>query len=236
MTSVIAWRHVAFETLGTLERLFTQRGWTYSYLDIPTANLNAFDPLAPDLLVILGGPISVNDEVNYPFLPQEIALLKKRLAADKPTLGICLGAQLIARALGSRVYPGTAKEIGWSPLLLTVAGQASPIKYLAAQHTFMFHWHGETFDLPKDAVLLAGTETCLHQAFAWGQNTLAFQCHPEVRVNELENWFVGHALEIETSPAINVRKLRTDAHRYGRALEQQGEACFNQWLDGLGIA
>src|SRR6266700_2485060 len=108
MATVAAWRHVAFETLGTLERLFAARGWKQSYLDIPTADLASVDPLAPDLLVVLGGPISVNDTVDYPFLPQELALLQRRLAADKPTLGICLGAQLIARALGASVRPATA--------------------------------------------------------------------------------------------------------------------------------
>ena len=235
MTSVAAWRHVAFETLGTLERLFGERGWTHSYLDIPTADLTRVDPLAADLLVVLGGPITATDDANFPFLAREAELLKQRIAADKPTLGICLGAQLIARALGAALYKGPAKEIGWGPLLLTAAGTASPIKYLAAEHTFMFHWHGDTFDLPKGAVLLAGTETCLHQAFSFGQNTLAFQCHPEVRVEELENWFVGHVHEIETSSRTNVRKLRADSHRYAPTLEKQGAACFNQWLDGLGL-
>ncbi len=234
MTSVQAWRHVAFEGLGTLEQLFKERGWTQSYLDIPDADLSHVDPLAPDLLVVLGGPISANDELNYPFVAREIAMLRQRIAADKPTLGICLGAQMIARALGAAVYAGPAKEVGWGPLLLTAAGMASPVKYLAAEHTFMFHWHGETFDLPKGAVLLAGTETCLHQAFSHGKNTLAFQCHPEVRLNELESWFVGHAVEIGVSRT-NVRKLRADSRRFGPALETQGAACFNQWLDGLGL-
>src|SRR4051812_16822288 len=139
MTSVAAWRHVAFETLGTLERLSKDRGWTHSYLDIPTADMARVDPLAPDLLVVLGGPITATDDANFPFLARETELLKQRIAADKPTLGICLGAQLIARALGAAVYPGPAKEIGWGPLLLTAAGTASPVKYLAAEHTFMFH-------------------------------------------------------------------------------------------------
>ena len=98
MTSVVALRHVAFETLGTLEGLFAKRGWNVSYVDVPTANLASFDSLKPDLLIVLGGPITATDDLNYPFLAQEVDILKKRLAADKPTLGICLGAQLIARA------------------------------------------------------------------------------------------------------------------------------------------
>jgi GMP synthase (glutamine-hydrolysing) len=179
-------RHVAFETLGILEELFAKRGWTYAYVDVPTVDLASFDALKPDLLVVLGGPIGVNDTKDYPFLIHELAILKRRLEADKPTLGICLGAQLIAKALGAEVYKGPEPEIGWKPLLLTAAGQASPVRHLTATKTFMFHWHGDTFNLPKGATLLAGTEVCLHQAFAWGKATLAFQCHPEVRARELE--------------------------------------------------
>ena len=236
MISVVALRHVAFENLGVLEDIFAKRKWKTTYIEVPTADLSKLDPLKPDLLVILGGPIGVNQDQDYPFIAQELALLQQRLDADKPTLGICLGAQLIARSLGAEVYRGT-KEIGWMPLLLTAAGQAAPTRHLAAHHTFMFHWHGETFDLPKGATLLAGTEACHHQAFSWGKGTLAFQCHPEVRHADLESWFVGHAVEIEAaSAAFTVRKLRRDSFRYGPTLERQGTACFNEWLDALKLA
>jgi len=233
MTTVAAIRHVAFEDLGTLEDAFAARKWKVNYIDAPVADWTAFDPLKPDLLVVLGGPIGVYDDNIYPFLTAEITAIKKRLEADKPTLGICLGAQLIARALGARVYPNPEKELGWGPLLLTAKGQASPVRHLAAEHTFMLHWHGDTFDLPEGAVLLAGTEVCLHQAFAWGKATLAFQCHPEVRARDLEKWFVGHAVEIQATPGVNVPFLRRETGRYGAALERQGMLCFDEWLDSL---
>ena len=97
----------------------------------------------------------------------------------------------MAAALGARVYSSGIKEIGWSALNLTDLGAGSSLT--ALQSVPVLHWHGDTFDLPQGAVLLAGTETCLHQAFMWGTHTLAFQCHPEVRVAELENWYVGDA-------------------------------------------
>ena len=97
----------------------------------------------------------------------------------------------------------------------------------------MFHWHGDTFDLPDDAVLLAGTAICPHQAFAWGRATLGFQCHPEVRVADLEKWFVGHAVEIAATRGLNVPSLRGHSQRYGAALERQAKACFDEWLDKL---
>jgi len=96
------------------------------------------------LLIILGGPISVNDADIFPFLDIEINLLKQRVAADKPTLGICLGAQLIASALGAKVYSGNEKEIGWYGLKLTTEGKQSALRYLSAEHCSMLHWHGET--------------------------------------------------------------------------------------------
>src|SRR5882757_5976683 len=100
MTSVTALRHVAFEDLGSLEEIFAARQWPVTYIEAAVADWANFDPLAPDLLVVLGGPIGVNDVAAYPFLKPEIAAIKRRLEADKPTLGICLGAQLVASALG----------------------------------------------------------------------------------------------------------------------------------------
>lgn len=233
MVSVTALRHVAFEDLGILEDLFAARGWKVTYVEAPVADWSTFDPLAPDLLVILGGPIGVYEEGIYPFLTAEIAAIQARLEADKPTLGLCLGAQLIAKALGAPVYPGVEKEIGWKPLLITAAGAAGPARHLAAEHTFMFHWHGDTFDLPEGAVLLASTEACPHQVYSWGKATLAFQCHPEVRARDLEKWFVGHAVEIAAAKATNVPHLRDGTRRYGAALEQQGKKLFGEWLDSL---
>jgi len=228
-------RHVAFEDLGVLAELFAKRGWSIEYIEAPIANWGNFDPLAPDLLVVLGGPIGVYEDDLYPFLKDELAAIRKRVKADKPTLGICLGAQLIAGALGARVYPNREKEIGWSPLILSVAGYKSPVRHIGPEHTFMFHWHGDTFDLPADATLLAGTGICLHQVFSWGKNVLAFQCHPEVLGRDLEKWYVGHAVEIAATQGAHAKTLRADAKRYAGSLERQARLCFNEWLDGLGL-
>lgn len=178
MSDVITIRHVCFEDLGSFAEVPAERGLSPRYLDAGIDDLAALDPLEPKLLMILGGPIGANDAVDYPFLRHELALLERRLAADLPTLGICLGAQPIAQALGGAVYPGQAKEIGWQPLELTAAGRASPLRHLDAVPTSMLHWHGDTFDLPPGATLLASTPTprCRRQAFAWGQATLALQC------------------------------------------------------------
>lgn len=234
MTSVAAIRHVAFEDLGTLASVLSLRGAALRYLEAGVDSLANFDACAPDLLVILGGPIGAYEDSVYPFLNDEIRILEQRLHAALPTLGICLGAQLMARALGARVYPGPAKEIGWSPLTLTESARASPVRHLAGDKTSMLHWHGDTFDLPKDATLLASTDLYQHQAFSWGPAALAFQCHPEARTADLERWFIGHACEL-SGAGLSVPRLRHETARFGPNLETQGANCFADWLDAVGI-
>jgi GMP synthase (glutamine-hydrolysing) len=233
--NVLAIRHVAFEDLGILEDIFTARGWSYRYHEAGTQSWATLDPLSDDLVVVLGGPVAVYDAHLYPFITEELKFLEQRLAARKATLGLCLGAQLIAKALGARVYPAAVKEIGWSPLQLKGPGHTSPCKWFSAEYAFMFHWHGDTFDLPDDAVLLASTGNCPNQVFVWNDVVLAFQCHPEVRARDLENWFIGHAVEIAATPGVNARLLREDTRRYGPALEKQGRLCFEEWLNSLKI-
>src|SRR4029077_8332016 len=137
----LAVRHVAFEDLGLLGPLVSARGYDVRYHD---AGIDRFDGdtlIAPDLVIVLGGPIGVYEADAYPFITGEIAAIAGRLAANKPMLGICLGAQLMAAALGARVAPGPVKEIGWAPLSLTAAGQASVLAPLGTNP--VLHWHGD---------------------------------------------------------------------------------------------
>ena len=227
-------RHLAFEDLGSFATVLLSNDYQINYYEAAdfaakANDLLEIDSLADDLLIILGGPISVNDSDMFPFIGAEIALLKHRMAANKPTLGICLGAQLIASALGSDIYSGNVKEIGWSDLYLTSAGEQSSLRYLQAEHCSMLHWHGETFDLPDGAELLASTEHYLNQAFRYGK-TLALQFHPEVNQHDMEKWFVGHIGEISQTEGVSVAQLRADTHQYANRLEVQSELFFNSWL------
>jgi len=231
---VLAIRHVHFEDLGSLERVLGDRGWPVRYLDVGFARIEAPDPVAASLMVVLGGPIGAYDDDRYPSVAPLLSMIEKRIAAGLPTLGICLGAQLIARALGARVYPSPSgqAEIGWSPLTLTDAGRASPLRHLDGAQTSMLHWHGDTFDLPAGATLLASTPACRHQAFAWGKHVLGLQCHPEIRTDRFEPWLIGHASELATH-GIDPRQLRADTARLGPALELAAWRTFDEWLSGL---
>ena len=225
-------RHLAFEDLGILADVLARRGFEIGYFDAGVDDLASIDPLDGDLLIVLGGPISSNDEDEYPFLETEIDLLRRRIAADRPTLGICLGAQLIARALGARVYPGTVKEIGWSPLRLTPAARATPMQYLGGANMSVLHWHGETFDLPEGAVHLASSDKYPNQAFMVGR-TLALQFHAEVTATGLEQWFIGHTGEIHQTDGISVKQLRADTAIHAEAMRHQGAVFFEHWLQSV---
>ena len=145
------------------------------------------------------------------------------------TLGICLGAQLIARALGADVYPGGRKEIGWSELQLSPAGLQSPLRHLAGVP--VLHWHGDTFDLPAGAELLASSALYPHQAFRVGPNILGLQFHPEALTREFERWLIGHGGEL-ASAGLDVPTLREQARQHGPALERAGQALLRDWVAG----
>ncbi|SFN11105.1 GMP synthase (glutamine-hydrolysing) [Formivibrio citricus] len=231
--SRVVWviRHLAFEDLGSLSILFAERGLAVRYLEAGVDSLAGLSQAGQgDLLVVLGGPIGVYETAAYPWLAEEIEVVGDWLRQGRATLGICLGAQLMAAALGAKVYPGYGKEIGWAPLALTEAGKASPVRHLAGELTDMLHWHGDTFDLPDGATLLASSALYPNQVYAWGEKALAFQCHPEFDHARVEQWLIGHAGELNAIK-MDLQSLRQQSHAMGERLTQQARACLAEWLD-----
>lgn len=169
-------QHVEFEGLGIIEDSLRARG-----IEVSGTRLYAGDALPElddvDLLIIMGGPMSVNDEAELPWLATEKAFIRRALTEDKRVLGVCLGAQLIASALGQRVYPGVEREIGWFPVRGNTHHNGAAFRFPGSVE--VLHWHGETFDLPAGAVLLASSAGCRHQAFQLGRSVIGLQFHLE---------------------------------------------------------
>ena len=183
-------------------------------------------------MIVLGGPIGVYETAAYPFLTREIQLVERRLNKGRATLGICLGSQIMARALGARVYQGHTKEIGWGNVQLTNEGRASCLKTLAGDKAKVLHWHGDTFDLPDQAALLASTALYPNQAFAYGSRALALQFHAEVDERHLEEWYVGHAVELATC-GVSIPDLRKSTAAAAKRARAQAVTIFGHWLRTL---
>lgn len=230
----IAIRHVHFEDCGSLVEALLERNVGIRYIDVGRHELTEIDAGGADLIVGLGGPVSVYDERRYPWIRDELALFERCVQLGKPVLGICLGAQMLARVLGARVYPGPVKELGWKPLTLTEAGRDSLIAPLGSESTSMLHWHGDTFDLPGGATLLASTAEVPNQVFSW-RNTLAFQCHPEVKGEDFERWLIGHSAEIDATAGASVTQLREATARHAPLLTRQASRVFRDWLVQVGL-
>lgn len=232
MKSAVAIRHVHFEDLGIFERPLQRAGYQIYYLDAGLHELGNLDPQAADILFVLGAPIGAGETEQYPFLKAEYTLIRERLAADRPLMGICLGAQLMAATSGQKVYPCGHKEIGFAPLTLTGAGLQSPLRHL--EGTPVLHWHGDTFDMPPGTVHLAETPLCRHQAFSSGRNVLGVQFHAEADPARIERWLIGHACEL-AGAGISPEIVRKDALRFGPALAKAGENMIAEWLEQLDV-
>jgi GMP synthase (glutamine-hydrolysing) len=232
--SAVALRHVAFEDLGLLAPIMDRHGWDVSFCEAAVDDLAHRSIKNADLIIVLGGPIGVYETDAYPFLTDEITLLEYRLSRELPTLGICLGSQLMAKALGSRVFKGPIKEIGWGAVELTKEGASSCLDALGDDDAAVLHWHGDSFDLPSGASRLASNQNYENQAFAYGHNALALQFHLEADPRQLEEWYVGHAAEL-SAEGMSVTDLRAQTLKHKHGLASRAERVFGHWLRQISL-
>jgi len=205
-------QHVPFEGLGAIAKWIETKNHSLSF-----TRFHRQDPLPGtsdyDLVIVLGGPMSVHDEARYAWLTDEKQFIEDAIKNGKTVLGICLGAQLISDVLGGRVYKNAHKEIGWFPITLTIETEEAPIFSSLPKRFQAFHWHGETFDLPPGAVRMAETEACLNQAFLYGPRVIGLQFHLEATRESVKDLILNCSEELQPGRYIQSPKemlLRPD--------------------------
>ncbi|MDD4971008.1 MAG: amidotransferase [Paludibacter sp.] len=184
--SVHTFQHVPFEGLGCIEQWMQEHNHSLSYTrfydDFILPEVDSID-----WLIVMGGPMSVNDESVYPWLAEEKAFIRKAIDKGKTVIGICLGSQLIAEVLGSKVYPNHLKEIGWFDISLTEMARGIPFLNKFEMQFPVFHWHGDTYDTPNGSTRLMSSAICTNQAFLYNGNVLGLQFHLEVTGQSLQS-------------------------------------------------
>ncbi len=233
MRKLLVFQHVAHEILGTLNPLLKRAGFRIRYV-----NFGRHPEAVPSLerydgLVVLGGPMSVNDDGRLPHLKTEMKLIEEALGKSIPVLGICLGAQLIAKVLGARVYPNDEKEIGWYNVRLTEASRRDPVLGRFRATEKIFQWHGDTFEIPTGAAHLAASELCANQAFRYQSNVYGLQFHLEVDEPMIRRWLtVGvNAKEIAAlRGAIDPETIRAETRKHIANLSRLSAETFGEFI------
>ena len=232
MRRLLVFQHVSFEILGTLHSLLKARGFRIRY-----ANFGRHPHAQPEIdryngLVVLGGPMNVDDLERHPHLAVEVALIQQAVDQGLPVLGICLGAQLIAKALGAPVHANGGKEIGWYEVSPTPAAKDDPLFGDFGEGEKIFQWHSDIFALPAGAVQLATSQTCPHQAFRYGTNVYGLQFHLEVDERLIERWLTvpAHCAELDEG-RIDPAVIRHETTLYLHRARHLSDQVFGRFID-----
>ncbi|MCI4566557.1 gamma-glutamyl-gamma-aminobutyrate hydrolase family protein [Lysobacter sp. CFH 32150] len=237
MPRILVFQHVAAEPLGTLDPLIRRRGHRVRFV-----NFHRHPDAVPSIdryrgLIVLGGPMNVDEQHLHPHLKTELAVIEQALAQGKPVLGICLGAQLLAHALGAPVRRHRQPEIGWYDLHTTEHGRGDPVLSPLGARMPVFQWHGRTFELPHGAHHLARTEICENQAFRWGESAYGFQFHLEMDQPLIERWLSTPVYRDELANAglgHDENAIREHTLTHIGAMQRSADEVFNNFLDLIG--
>lgn len=234
MKRLLVFQHVPYEILGTFNPLLKEAGFRIRYINFgrtPEAqpNVEKYDGL-----IILGGPMCVDQTDSHPHLLTEIECIKLAMERHMPVLGICLGAQLIATALGAAVKRNPVKEIGWYDVTPTPEGEQDPLFRCFSGTEKIFQWHGDTFDIPHGATPLASSPECPNQAFRHGERTYGLQFHLEVDEPLIKRWLKTpvHVRELENLPDERFRpeRILADTHRHIAGNTDLGNRLFGEYI------
>jgi GMP synthase (glutamine-hydrolysing) len=237
MKKLLVCQHVPHEILGTLNPLLKRASFRIRYV-----NFARHPKGEPSLdgyhgLVVLGGPMSANDTGRFSHLITEMKLIESAMEQNLPILGICLGAQLIARTLGARVYANKEKEIGWYDVTPTIEAETDPLLAQLGGTEKIFQWHGDTFDVPRGGSRLAFSELCPNQAFRYGAAVYALQFHLEVDAPMINRWLrvTENREEIALLEGkIDPRRIQTETARYIERLHTLSDRVFSEFIELFG--
>ncbi|MDD3905255.1 MAG: type 1 glutamine amidotransferase [Candidatus Omnitrophica bacterium] len=217
-------KHVEIEGAGTIERFFQNTDWSLATLDFTAGGFPPDDLNDIKAIISMGGPMNVYEEADYPFLRDEDLFLKKAIKKEIPILGICLGAQLLAKACGAEVRKAPEKEMGWHRIELTADGEKDPFFAGLSKELEVFQWHEDAFDIPKSAVCLANSKSCHNQAFRFGKNAYGLQFHIEVTPAIIGSW-VKEYIKDEKERLV-AKDMLIDAYEKREAFEKQANMVY----------
>ncbi|MBI5893994.1 MAG: type 1 glutamine amidotransferase [Deltaproteobacteria bacterium] len=228
---ILVIQHVESEGLGTIGGILCKRGFDTNFVKVFKDEHVPKTADGYDALIVLGGPMGVYEEDVYPFIKDEIALIKNAIKNNIPILGICLGSQLLAKAAGAQVYKGKKKEIGWYKINLTEEGKRDEIFIGLPDEFTVFQWHGDTFDAPNNSKNLASSDLFPNQIIKVGRNAYGLQFHLEVTEEMIRDWIDVNDNELKSVKAyINPENILEDTSKNIETLNKYGEVVFKKFF------
>jgi len=224
-------RHVPYEGVAGYRVPIEAAGYDVDRIDVSDPGFSRLDLCEPDLLIMMGGPMGVYEQDKYPWIPCQLRRLAHRLEAGRPTLGVCLGAQMMAAAMGGDVYRGPHDEVGFHPVQVQGEALSGPLRHIVGVP--VLHWHGDTFTLPQNVELLASSRLYPHQGFRRGNSILALQFHAEMGLDPRFEAWIEQGQEAIAGAGTDEASLRADHDTLGPDAVAAGQAMIAEWLEGL---